>query len=490
MQIGSEFNDDVSVPHTQKWRELAALVGASPSLASAAHVLSRGLAQVLQSPLALLSRDSAGWHFEADGFPEHAIRPALRVQLPTRTPGALPELRDATGRPWTGIVLGQVREREWMLMVPGDVASWRESPDLEVMVEQLAAGLARAADNDDHGHGVRLKRRMFAFSRRLARENDPGSVHRIVLRTLASQVQAQTGALAIYVQNDQALAISATHGYPHAIVEHLRIPPGDGILGSVFTSGRPVLRQSLDEPDQQRRLRYRTNSYMVLPLVAGSRRLAVVALTDRADGRAFDSRDFEAARVLAANAALAFSRERLTENLTELTRIATVDAVTGLFNRRYFEGRLEAEVQRARRQRQDLGLLMIDIDDFKRINDTWGHLEGDRALRDVADLLRSGVRIFDVCARYGGEEFVIVMPGATAQVALHVAERIRRHVEQHSAHDPLPITVSIGVGMLGAYSSVDDLIATADRALIGAKTAGKNRVWIDDQNGDRTRQTP
>ena len=214
-----------------------------------------------------------------------------------------------------------------------------------------------------------------------------------------------------------------------------------------------------------------------------------MTLTDRDDGREFDARDFRAARILAANAALAFTRERLTENVTELTRIATVDAVTGLFNRRYFEDRLEAEVQRARRQQQDLALLMIDIDDFKRINDTWGHLEGDRALRDVADLLRGGVRIFDVCARFGGEEFVIIMPGATAQVAMHVAERIRRQVEQHAARDPLPITVSVGVGMLDADATTDELISAADRALIAAKTAGKNLVWIAGQ-GSRVRQMP
>ena len=228
---------------------------------------------------------------------------------------------------------------------------------------------------------------------------------------------------------------------------------------------------------------------MVLPIVAGDRRLAVVTLTDRDDGREFDARDFRASRILAANAALAFTRERLTENVTELTRIATVDAVTGLFNRRYFEDRLEAEVQRARRQQQDLALLMIDIDDFKRINDTWGHLEGDRALRDVADLLRGGVRIFDVCARFGGEEFVIIMPGATAQVAMHVAERIRRQVEQHAARDRLPITVSVGVGMLDADATTDELISAADRALIAAKTAGKNLVWIAGQ-GSRVRQMP
>jgi diguanylate cyclase (GGDEF)-like protein len=372
-------------------------------------------------------------------------------------------------------------------MVPGDSDSWRNAIEIEPFVGEIRAGLMRVAARDDEAYANRFNRQLFAFARRLARDNEPAVVHKLVLSTMAAQARARTGALATYIPLEQALAISATHGYPHSIVEHLRISPGEGIIGAAFTSGRPLLRDAADGP---KRLRYRTNSYMVLPVVAGGRRLAVVALTDREDGRSFDERDFAAARVLAANAALAFSRERLTENLTELTRIATVDAVTGLFNRRYFEGRLEAEVQRARRQRQELALLMIDIDDFKRINDTWGHLEGDRALRDVADLLRSGVRIFDVCARFGGEEFVIVMPGASAQVAMHVAERIRRHVEQHAAHDALPITVSVGVGMLGTHHGVDDLIASADRALMAAKMAGKNLVWLDGQSPGRPRQIP
>src|SRR4029453_15145019 len=148
--------------------------------------------------------------------------------------------------------------------------------------------------------------------------------------------------------------------------------------------------------------------------------------------------------LLAAPAALALAGQRMSENLDQLTRVARVERVTGLFNRRYFETRIQAEVQRARRQQQDLALLMVDIDDFKRINDTFGHLEGDRALRDVADLLRRGVRIFDVCARYGGEEFAIVMPGASRQMAVQVAERIRQGVYDRSRVAPLPMTLSIG----------------------------------------------
>jgi PleD family two-component response regulator len=127
-------------------------------------------------------------------------------------------------------------------------------------------------------------------------------------------------------------------------------------------------------------------------LLAGTEHLAVLALTDRADGCAFDAVDLASARMLVAAAASAFSRQRLRTRPAAITELATIDPVTSLFNRRYFETRLGAEVERARRQGQDLAFLSIDIDDFKQVNDTRGHLEGDRTLREVADLLRAGVR--------------------------------------------------------------------------------------------------
>jgi diguanylate cyclase (GGDEF)-like protein len=309
----------------------------------------------------------------------------------------------------------------------------------------------------------------------LTRECEPGQLNSLVLNTLARQVRAQTGALALYLPAEDALAIVATTGYPLSIVEHLRIRPGEGLIGGVYKSGKAVVGDS--GRGGGKRLRYRTDSYMVLPIVAGNERLGVIALTDRSDGCRFDARDFASARVMVSSAAAAFSRQRLHERLEKLTELATVDPVTGLFNRRYLETRLEAEVERARRQGQDLALLLIDIDDFKRVNDTRGHLEGDRVLRDVADLLRAGVRIFDVCARYGGEEFVIVMPAASAVIAQQVAERIRLRVERNFSNDSPAVTVSIGVGMLDGASTVDDLLDIADRALIAAKRAGKNLVW-------------
>jgi diguanylate cyclase (GGDEF)-like protein len=293
------------------------------------------------------------------------------------------------------------------------------------------------------------------------------------VQAVAREVRAKIAAFAVFNEAEEALVITATLGYPSAAVEHLRITPGEGVIGRAYQSGRAGIMQA-DEVNK--RLRYRTNSYMVVPLVASGQCLGVIALTDRADGQTFETRDLASARLLAAPAALALARHRTSQSLDELSRAASVDPVTGLFNRRHFEAQLHAEVQRARRQQQDLALLMVDIDDFKRINDTLGHLEGDRALRDVANLLRRGVRIFDLCARYGGEEFAILMPGATRHVAVQVAERIRRVVHERSAKSAAAMTVSIGVGLLGPDQSEEDLIGAADRALMSAKRAGKNVV--------------
>jgi diguanylate cyclase (GGDEF)-like protein len=460
--------------------DLAALLtpaagGEGPDLHDALRALLEGVSRALGAPIALLSRAGAEWRFEAESVVDSGSAAPRFVEPPAvGRSGADTELTDTAGSAWTGFVAGTSGRREWMLIVPGRAERWRETPGLNDLMDRFARNLEAVVHQDEERQFGELHRRLYAFVRRLTRAADVTQTHACILRTLANEVRAKTGALAVFAEGDQALTIVATHGYPRAIVEHIRIAPGEGIIGEAFANGRATLGRS--GRIGPRRYRYRTDSYIAVPLRAFGRPAAVVTLTDRVDGQPFDDRDFTAVRLLAAPAALAIARHRVSESLDELTRAATVDPVTGLFNRRYFETRIEAEVQRARRQQQDLALLMVDIDDFKRINDTFGHLEGDRALRDVADLLRRGVRIFDVCARYGGEEFAIVMPGATRQMAVQVAERIRQGVYDRSRVAPLPMTVSVGVGFLGVDQSQEDLIASADRALISAKRAGKNIV--------------
>jgi diguanylate cyclase (GGDEF)-like protein len=448
-------------------------VEAVPAGEGLQHVLDR-MARFLGVPLALLSRDGPSWRFEAESFPPRKTDvQRFNVSVLDRQPGTHVDVADASGSSWTGLFAGAPSHREWLVMLPGTAERWNAAPGLQETMDQFRRDLEAAVRLDQARELAAQQRRLYAFVRRLTRTSDAGRTYRCILSTMAKEVGATTAALAVFDEAEGALTIVDTRGYPRAIVEHVRITPGRGIIGEAFVHGRVTIGSPADDV---RRRRYRTDSYMVVPLVADGETLAVIALTDRKDGFPFDSRDLAAARMLAAPAALAIARHRVSSSLGELVRAATVDPVTGLYNRRYFETRIQEEVERARRQQQDLALLMVDIDDFKRINDTHGHLEGDRALRDVAELLRRGVRIFDLCARYGGEEFVIVMPGAARDMAVHVAERIRRGIQERSQLTPAPLTVSVGVGLLGPGQTEEDLIDAADHALMAAKRAGKNVV--------------
>jgi len=163
--------------------------------------------------------------------------------------------------------------------------------------------------------------------------------------------------------------------------------------------------------------------------------------------------------------------------------MAVTDGLTGLYNHREFYQSLRRELERARRYRHTLSLLMIDVDDFKRFNDRFGHPAGDVALRNISDLLRNCARTSDIIARYGGEEFALILPESTPGGALMVAERIKLEVAGHNfiqnAIHSVHLTVSIGI-----YSSEngnvteDQIVSLADEASYIAKKAGKNQVVV------------
>ncbi|MFN0186211.1 MAG: diguanylate cyclase [Aquabacterium sp.] len=162
--------------------------------------------------------------------------------------------------------------------------------------------------------------------------------------------------------------------------------------------------------------------------------------------------------------------------VAELRRASMADPLTGLLNRRALDQVLAAEWQRHRRQRQPLALMLLDVDHFKRINDTRGHSAGDEALVNLADLLRHSVRTTDAVARLGGEEFLIVLPGAERAQAAVLAERLRRQ-----AAELLGTTVSIGIAQARAEDiAVQALVERSDQALYRAKAQGRNRVESDD----------
>jgi len=336
---------------------------------------------------------------------------------------------------------------------------------------------ARKAPADQSRH---LLRATYRLARRLSTATDLTAVGDAAVSSIARALGARIVSIAVPDAERRRLVIISTYGYPRGLVEHLRIVPGTGVLGGVYQSGRGlrVTDVSTHPGLERRRPRYRTNSLMAVPLKAGRDVLGVVSASDRIDGQPFTRADISALRALAVPTALALQRERARTEAESFAHAAAIDPVSGLFNRRYFHMRIEEELQRARRHDTPVALLMVDIDDFKAINDTFGHLVGDLVIGKIAEILRRSVRVFDVCTRFGGEEFAIVMPGSGREDAVRVAERIRQRIEEYRSIEwgTLQTTVSIGIAVSSSEMSVRDLIAHADQGLYLAKRGGKNQI--------------
>jgi diguanylate cyclase (GGDEF)-like protein len=180
-----------------------------------------------------------------------------------------------------------------------------------------------------------------------------------------------------------------------------------------------------------------------------------------------------------AEAALARAKAELEEANRELHALAVRDPLTGLYNRRYLDQRLAEAFALARRGAQPLGVMICDVDDFKRVNDTFSHATGDQVLRVVGGIIRQHVRASDVAARYGGEEFVVLFPATTLAQASAASEKLRRLVMDFpwdTLHPGLAVTLSAGVAAADGHANHEKLLHDADRALYQAKRSGKNRV--------------
>jgi diguanylate cyclase (GGDEF)-like protein len=197
--------------------------------------------------------------------------------------------------------------------------------------------------------------------------------------------------------------------------------------------------------------------------------------------RSLDTRARRRAHAVAVDAA----HRKLHQMAKELHQMAVTDALTGAANRRAFMGRLSTEVDRAARTTQPLAVLMLDIDHFKKINDTFGHPAGDAVIKALARACERQVRPYDLVARLGGEEFAVLLPNADQEIACIIAERIRVNIEGQTVEadgHSIRHTVSIGVAMLSKAMAhelgADDLLKAADLALYEAKHGGRNRVCL------------
>ncbi|MEW6555844.1 MAG: sensor domain-containing diguanylate cyclase [Elusimicrobiota bacterium] len=211
-----------------------------------------------------------------------------------------------------------------------------------------------------------------------------------------------------------------------------------------------------------------------VPVLIGEERLGVIQLAvDKEIAAAFSYNFLEECEVISHQVALGLKRARLYQLVLERSRI---DGLTGLYLRRYFIERLKQEFVYSRRYGTFFSFLIIDIDHFKKINDTYGHLTGDKILSELATIFKSVFHPGIIVSRYGGEEFAVVVGLTPKEEVKQLAEKLRKTVEEHLFAEDIQTTISIGIAYRHQAESEDEIIRKADEALYRAKNKGRNKV--------------
>jgi diguanylate cyclase (GGDEF)-like protein/PAS domain S-box-containing protein len=289
---------------------------------------------------------------------------------------------------------------------------------------------------------------------------------------------------AVFFVEEDRLRIVALRGFPDPEpFLNQTYPVEDPLLQEVKESGGPlILFDAQEDPRFEKWVGTEyVHGWLGVPLFAHGNCIGFLTLDNRQAG-AYNADAAKQALVFANQAAIAIENARLFEQVQTL---AVTDPLTNLHNRRYFFEVAHRELERARRYQSPLSLIMIDIDHFKEVNDTHGHLIGDMVLKLIAERLSAQLREIDVLCRYGGEEFVVLLPDTALDAAYQVAERLRQAIVKmpiQAGSNQVKVTTSLGVAHMDAEChQIDDLIRYADKALYQAKSAGRNQsiLWND-----------
>jgi len=246
------------------------------------------------------------------------------------------------------------------------------------------------------------------------------------------------------------------------------------LVGNIDTHKKPIIRKSQRVFAEN----YRTNNCVIAPLICQDRVVGVLNLADKIQNGGFSCEDIALIELFSQLVGASIGNIKLFE---KIQRQATTDGLTGLANYKTFYEILERELWRSRRYGGQISLIMIDIDNLKKINDAYGHRTGDKVIRQISRKIKECIRQIDTAARYGGDEFAVILPNTSLSDALVVAERMVDAV----AHSPitwkkeqLTLSISVGLGEYGTDISPEDITGRSDQALYTAKQAGKNTVKI------------
>jgi len=246
------------------------------------------------------------------------------------------------------------------------------------------------------------------------------------------------------------------------------------LVGDIDTHQKPVIRKSQRAFAEN----YKTNNCVISPLICQDRVVGVLNLADKMNGDSFDCQDIALIELFSQLVGSSIGNIKMFE---KIQRQATTDGLTGLANHKTFYEILEKELWRYRRYGGQISMIMVDIDNLKKINDAYGHRVGDKVIREISKKVKECIRQIDTAARYGGDEFAVILPNTSLADAIVVAERMVDTVSNSPMtwkKEQIALSISVGLGQYEADISADDITSRSDQALYTAKQAGKNTVSI------------
>ena len=321
------------------------------------------------------------------------------------------------------------------------------------------------------------------ISKALTSTLNPREVLEIIMKEISELFKPRTWSLLLVDEEKNELYFEIAIGPNSEKLKKIRLKIGEGIAGWVAQHGEPVITNNPYEDERFNRkvdeiINFKTQSIIAVPLKSKGKILGVIELINELSDGKFTKDDLILLQTFSDFAAIAIENARYVEKIKELT---IKDDVTKLYNSRYLQEALDREISRARRHNRKLSIIFIDIDHFKHVNDTYGHLVGSKVLAEFGELLRNSLREIDIPTRYGGDEYVIILPETDKESAVKVAQRIRKKLKEHVFLEnegyQIKITASFGISTYpdDALEKLD-LLRLADNAMYKVKETTRDDI--------------
>jgi len=338
---------------------------------------------------------------------------------------------------------------------------------------------------DRPGGGISLLEQVTPLARQI-NCLDIERIANVCIKNIPTLVGVRFASLYILDETNKILHLQK-HNHPfliNKIVSLNQNPPSQMVIAvrskklilvrDIDTHKKPIIKKSQRAFAEN----YKTNNCVITPLICQDRVVGVLNLADKIEDDSFDCENIALIELFSQLVGASIGNIKLFERIQ---RQATTDGLTGLANHRTFYELLEKELWRSRRYGGQISLIMVDIDNLKKINDAYGHRAGDGVIREISRKIRECIRQIDTAARYGGDEFAVILPNTSLTDAIVVAERM----VDAAANSPITwkkeritVSISVGLGQYDADTNPEDITSRSDQALYTAKQAGKNTVRI------------